>query len=140
MSGSELDELLAVLAGREHWPRVEAIEALGAGGHAAAVPALLEVVGDDAFECWHTKAAALRALAALGARDAGALMQTVVRDTAQDPDVRIAAAEALGALGDPDAAVALRSVAARERGNDVGKAAREALANLGSPATPGATE
>jgi hypothetical protein len=67
--------------GREHWERVEGLEATGATGDRAAVPALVSIVVDEnGKECWHTKTAALRSLVQLGAVDAGpAILKALAR-------------------------------------------------------------
>ncbi|HEX2570744.1 MAG TPA: HEAT repeat domain-containing protein [Polyangia bacterium] len=121
-------------AGTEHWERVASLEALGtngtngASGAPDAVARLLEVLAGDK-ECWHTKTAALRALARLGATAAGpAILKTLARDP--DPDVREAAIEALGALGFQQARRLLERLSDDPHQPALAAAARRALARL----------
>ena len=88
--------LLELLEGGDHWQRVEAIASLGQLGDAAAVPALIKIVGDQQFECWHTRVEAIDALAALGAVEAAPHLRAIVRDS--DPDIREHALDALKQL------------------------------------------
>jgi HEAT repeat protein len=126
---AELDKLLAILDGTDHWSRVEAIGDLRELGDRAAIPALIEVLEDEQHECWHTQTEAITALVALGATEsAPALIAALTR--ARDPDTRIHAAEALATLRIAQAHVALRMIATRERDSDVGRAARKALDDL----------
>lgn len=105
----------------------------GASGDPEAVARLLEVlVGDK--ECWHTKTAALRALARLGAASAGpAILKTLARDP--DPDVREAAIEALGVLGYQQARRLLERLSGDTHQPALAVAAQRALARLGSDAS-----
>src|SRR3954469_10303351 len=89
----------------EHWRRVEHLEALR---DAEELTAVLE---EDTKECWHTKTAAIRSLAAMKLGGA-ALLKTLARD--KYPDVRQAAMEALGALKFAQAARLLARIAADE--------------------------
>ena len=118
-------------AGAEHWERVASLEALGTSGGPEAVARLLDVLAGDAGdkECWHTKTAALRALAHLGAAAAGpAILKTLARDP--DPEVREAAIEALGVLGFQQARRLLERLGGDPHRPALAEAARRALARL----------
>jgi hypothetical protein len=122
-----------VVSGAEHWARVEALE------RATDARELYGVL-DDAKECWHTKAAAMRALvrlasaAAAGATtpatdEAGAaILKTLARAT--DDDVREAAIDALGALRYDRAARMLERIAAGDGPAHLIAAAQRALARF----------
>lgn len=99
-------------SGDDHWARVEAIEEMGRAGDRSASQALRAVL-DGEKECWHTKTAAIRALVALGAVEAGpAILKTLARD--RDPDVREAAIVAMGVLGVTNATKILSKIADEE--------------------------
>jgi HEAT repeat protein len=118
-------------SGAEHWERVASLEALGTGstsGEPEAVARLLEVLEGDK-ECWHTKTAALRALARLRATAAGpAILKTLARDP--DPDVREAAIDTLGVLGFQQARRLLERLCGDSGQPALAEAARRALARL----------
>ena len=123
-----MDELIAILAGRDHWARVEALEKLAQ--FPAAVPNLVEILEDEK-ECRHTRGAAIASLVALRAPESPALIRALKRTLLYDEDgeVRAAAAGAIGELHLFSCAGALRHVA-KSGDPDLARTAAAALAKL----------
>lgn len=99
---SEPERLLTALREARYVLRGRAADALGMIGDAAAVPALIEALGDEVDA---VRGRAASALGKIGDSRATEPLLAMLRD--EDVWLRWAAADALGALGDPVAAIPL---------------------------------
>ncbi|MFP4632285.1 MAG: HEAT repeat domain-containing protein [Halobacteriales archaeon] len=106
--------------------RLEMIEALGRIGDEAAVPALVDELGDG-----DTNVAAMEALARIGSADAvDEIAEKLDPEKRVEPRVRAAAADALGELGDDGAVDALVEILDSDSPR-VRAAAADALGEIG---------
>lgn len=125
-----IEPLLAGLHHEENLVRWTVIEALAWVQNPAAVPHLLEMLGDKS---WTVRVTLMRALAEIGdPAAAGPLLQ--VLNTDPHHLVREAAAEALGVLGDASVVPGLRQCLSKNREGFVRRAIVIALGRIGDAA------